>query len=108
MYPFWESPENTIRWKVSDGQESFTYTARVYNGNTLIKTFFGPEAVENANDFIEEQNPLYHSFISSNLTIRQEIFRHDNNSEWHEFNTRELAESFARDNGYKMPIYKSY
>lgn len=105
--PFFES-ENVIRWKVSEGKESFAYIARVYNGNTLIKIFFGPEAVENANDFIEVQNPLYHSFISSNLTIQQEVLSYSNNTEWYEFNTRELAESFARDNGYKMPIYKSY
>ncbi len=105
--PFWERPENTIRWKVSEGKDSFAYIARVYSGNTHVKTFFGPEALENANDFIEKQEAVYHSHISSSFNIKQEVLRYEVN-EWHEFNTRELAERFAREAGYKMPIYKSF
>lgn len=104
--PFWERPENTIRWKVSETKESFAYIVRVFNGNTQVKTFFGPEAVENANDFIEEQEAIYHSHIASSFNIQQEVLKYEN--EWHEFNTWELAESFARENGYKMPVYKSF
>lgn len=104
--PFWERPENTIRWKVSDAEESFAYIVRVFNGNTQVKTFFGPEAIENANVFIEEQETVYHSHIASSFNIHQEVLKYEN--KWNELNTRELAESFARENSYKMPIYKSF
>lgn len=123
--PFWERPENTIRWKVSEAKESFVYIAKVYNGNTLVKTFFGPEAVENAQDFIETQNSLYYSLTLSDFNIKQEVFRYDgmnninesntnennidenNTNGWAEFDTREQAEKFAKSNGYKLPVYKS-
>lgn len=111
--PFWERPENTIRWKVSEAKESFVYIARIYNGNTLVKTFFGQEAVENAQDFVETQNSLYYSLTASDFNIQQEVFRYDsinggNTNGWTEFDTREQAERFAKNNGYKLPVYKSF
>lgn len=103
--PFYERPENIICWKVCEGRGSFTHMAKLYNGNTFVKSFFGDNAVESANDYIKVQDSLYNSIYKHDWDIHQNVLRND--EEWFEFNTRGQAEKFARDNGFKNPIFKS-
>lgn len=103
--PFHERPENIIRWKVCEGRGNFTHMAKLYNGNTFVKNFFGDNAVESANDYIEVQDSLYNSIYEYDWDIRQNVLKDD--EEWFGFNTWGQAEKFARDNGFKNPVFKS-
>lgn len=97
--PFWERPENKVKWKVADALESFFHWVEIYDEDYLKKSFSGYMALDNAYTFCDAnsiKNPVMIQYIK--------MF----GIHWVEFDSRDKAESYARKKRFKMPVYQSF
>lgn len=104
--PFFERSENKIQWAVAEGKENLLTHIDVLQNGKILTMFSGEGAQEYCRDYIQDRIEAGLIGSENELEIRQSVYSAD--LKWVKCGSRAEAENFARENHYKLPVYKSY